>query len=183
MEITSEDDSKMPAVLDAACDPGEPGAEKTAVGWVPNINNCAHHRLTWAPQWPSTKHPGALLKEYMETTYAEWRKSMGEGFTTTATLVADFSAWPYHFVIDFKSRIPAYLNLTGFDAIIVIDPPAPHELTDEQWHAETQRVLRTLKGPEVFVTSDGGAILSKSCIVALVEELHKRAFAGADNVG
>lgn len=179
MEIKSEDDSKIPA----ACDPGEPGAEKTAVGWVPNINNCACHRLTWTPQWPSFKHLGALLKEYMDTTFAEWRRSMGEGFTATPTLVADLSAWPYHFVIDFKSRIPAYLRLTGFDTIIVIDPPAPHELTDEQWHAETQRVLRTLKGPEVFVTSDGGAILSKSCIVTLVEELHKRAFAGAGNVG
>ncbi|WJJ55061.1 hypothetical protein [Xanthomonas phage RTH11] len=158
------DVSKMPAVIIAACDPGVPGAEKTVI--------------EWQPKWPSVKNLGGELKALVDGEYADWRLAQGEDFNTPVHLVAHVQEWPYRFVVDFLQRLPTLVKLTGFASIEVKGPPSPSERTDEQWHEETMRVLRTLNGPEVFVTSDGGAILSKGCIVALVEELHKRAFAG-----
>ena len=169
MEITSKDDSKMPAVIVAAVDPGEPGAEKTV--------------LEWHPKWPSIKNLGGALKDFVDGEYSQWRWAQDENFAAPVHVVAHVQDWPYAFVVDFLQRLPVLLKLTGFASIEVHGPPSPIERTDEQWHAETLRVVRSLSGPEVFVTSDGGAVLSKQCILTLVEELHKRAFAGAGNVG
>lgn len=169
MEITSEDDSKIPEVIVVAVDPGEPGAEKTV--------------LEWHPKWPSTKNLGGALKDFVDGDYSQWRWAQDEDFAAPVHVVAHVQEWPYAFVVDFLQRLPVLLKLTGFASIEVRGPPAPCELTDEQWHGETLRVLRALNGPETWISQNGDSILSKKCIINVIEELHKRAFPGAGNVG
>lgn len=156
------DFSKIPKLIADACTPVESVKEK--------------YVIEWAPKWPSTKNLGGELKVLVEGEYADWRLARGEDFDEPVHLIAHVEEWPYAFVVDFLQRLPVLIKLTGFASIEVKGPPAPADRTDEQWHQETLRVLRSLNGPEVWVTNDGGAILSKQCIIALIEELHKRAF-------
>ena len=133
--------------------------------------------IEWQPKWPNVKNLGGALKELVDGEYSEWRAAQGEDFNEPVHLIAHVRDWPYPFVVDFMQRLPVFVKLTGFATIEVRGPVAPADRTDEQWHAETQRVLRSLNGPEVWISQNGGAILSKQCIITLVEELHKRAFA------
>lgn len=132
--------------------------------------------LNWEPKWPSVKNLGGALKVFVDDEYSSWRWAQAEDFAEPVHVVAHVQEWPYHFVVDFLQRLPVLLKLTGFASIEVLGPPAPSELTDEQWHGETLRVLRSLNGPETWISQNGDSILSKKCITNVIEELHKRAF-------
>jgi hypothetical protein len=79
----------------------------------------------------------------------------------------------YHDIVDFRWRMQALAELPGAPGIeLVYDEP--ELLSDERLTSDVMRVLRTIDNDTKYVTEDGGALLSTSCIVDVIKQLHLR---------
>lgn len=79
----------------------------------------------------------------------------------------------YHDVIDFQNRLPALAELPGAPGIELVFTP-PELLSDGRLDADVMRVLRTIDNDKKYIEEDTGSLLSTSCIVDVIKQLHLR---------
>lgn len=79
----------------------------------------------------------------------------------------------YHDIVDLRSRMRDLAQSPGAPTFELLYDE-PELLDDRRLDHDVMRVLRTMDKDTKYVTEDGGAVLSNSCIIDVIQQLHLR---------